>query len=111
VEDDYYLAADAARALKGAGAEVIGPCPSEEAAKAAMKEKRPDAALLDINLGAGPSFRLADALRSERIPFILATGYDPQAIPKEYQEFPQLQKPAPLRRIVETVARLLQRAG
>jgi hypothetical protein len=25
VEDDYYLATDAARALRGAGAEVIGP--------------------------------------------------------------------------------------
>jgi PAS domain S-box-containing protein len=30
VEDDYYVASDTAAALRGAGAEVLGPCPTEE---------------------------------------------------------------------------------
>ncbi len=41
VEDDYYLASDTARALKGAGAEVIGPCPSEQTAYDAIADARP----------------------------------------------------------------------
>lgn len=53
VEDDYYLATDTARALQGAGAEVIGPCPSEEAARDALEEGAPAAALVDINLARG----------------------------------------------------------
>ncbi|WP_210242009.1 hypothetical protein [Mesorhizobium sp. B2-7-1] len=60
VEDEYYIATDASRALQGAGAEVFGPFPSEEAARAEIAVRRPDAAVLDINLGSGPLFKLAD---------------------------------------------------
>lgn len=31
VEDDYFIASDMAAALRGAGAEVLGPCPNQEA--------------------------------------------------------------------------------
>ncbi|WP_244490516.1 hypothetical protein [Rhizobium sp. Root708] len=41
VEDDYYLATDTARALKGAGAEVLGPCATEGAARAEIADATP----------------------------------------------------------------------
>jgi DNA-binding response OmpR family regulator len=74
VEDEYYLAAEAARALGGAGAEVMGPCPTEESARAALEEQRVDAVVLDINLGSGPTFKLAEMLNGRGIPFVFFTG-------------------------------------
>lgn len=111
VEDDYYLATDAVRALEGAGADVMGPCPDEEAARAELEEQRPDAVVLDINLGAGPSFKLAEHLKDQGIPFVFTTGYDPEAIPEEFDHVERLQKPVPLRQIVSAVAKLLTAAA
>ena len=111
VEDEYYLAWDAARALHGAGAEVIGPCASEEAAVIELERQRPDAVLLDINLGAGPAFKLAETLKDRGIPFVFVTGYDLKAIPEEFNDIERLEKPAQLRRIVGAIARLLDGAA
>jgi CheY-like chemotaxis protein len=104
VEDDYYLATDTTRALRGAGAEVAGPCPTEQAARDELRDARPTAAVVDINLGGGPSFGLARTLHEEGIPFVFLTGYDEEAIPAEFAGVPRLQKPIELRRIVTAVA-------
>ena len=106
VEDDYYLAADTARALGGAGAEILGPCATEEDARAALAEKRPDVGVVDINLGPGPSFKLAEVLKDRGIPFVFTTGYDAEVIPAEFAGVERLQKPLQLRQIVGAVARL-----
>lgn len=110
VEDDYYLATDAARALLGAGAEVLGPCSSDEAARRALAEQRPDAVLLDINLGSGPSFKLAETLEDRGIPFVFITGYDQSVIPAEFDAVERLEKPVQLRQIVGALSKLLTRA-
>ncbi|MFJ7438732.1 HWE histidine kinase domain-containing protein [Methylorubrum thiocyanatum] len=107
VEDDYYLATDTARALQGAGAEVIGPCPSEEAARDALEEGAPAAALVDINLGSGPSFALAALLRERGVPFVFITGYDEGVIPPDFADVERLQKPVELKRVVQFVAETL----
>ena len=107
VEDDYYLATDTARALQGAGAEVIGPCPSEEAARDALEEGAPAAALVDINLGSGPSFTLAALLRERGVPFVFITGYDEGVIPPDFADVERLQKPVELKRVVQFVAETL----
>ena len=105
VEDDYYLATDTARALRGAGAEVIGPCPTEEAARDAMAEAVPTGAILDLNLGdTGPSFGLATELGERGVPFILVTGYDAAVLPPALQAVTRLQKPVQLRQIVGALA-------
>lgn len=108
VEDDYYLATDTARALQGAGARVVGPCPTEEAARAALEQEEPTAALIDINLGAGPSFILARLLRQQNVPFVFVTGYDEGVIPTEFSDVERLQKPVELRRVVRFLAETLR---
>ena len=108
VEDDYYLATDTARALQGAGAEVIGPCPTEEAAREALEDGRPAAALVDINLGSGPSFTLAALLRERGVPFVFITGYDEGVIPPDFADVERLQKPVELKRVVHFLADTLQ---
>ena len=106
VEDDYYLATDTARALRGAGAEVIGLCATEADARAELEEQRPDAAVVDINLGLGPSFKLAERLKDRGIPFVFTTGYDAEVIPAEFEQVERLEKPLQLRQIIDAVARL-----
>jgi PAS domain S-box-containing protein len=107
VEDDFYLATDTARALQGAGATVLGPSANEDDARAELAEQRPDAVVLDINLGQGPTFKLAEALKDQGIPFIFVTGYDHDVIPAEFDDIERLEKPAHLRRIVSAIAKLV----
>lgn len=110
VEDDFYLATDTARALRGAGTEVIGPCATEADARAELAEQRPDAVVVDIDLGFGPSFKLAEHLKDSGIPFVFTTGYDADVIPAVFGGVIRLEKPLPLRHIVSAVARLTSSA-
>lgn len=110
VEDEYFLAADAEWALRDAGAEVAGPCSSEAAAQAEFEARRPDTALVDINLGSGPSFRFAGTLKERRVPFVFVTGYDAVTIPNGFESVPRLQKPLELRQILGAFSKLLTNA-
>lgn len=108
VEDDFYLADDTERALRAAGAEVVGPIPRSSLAVAALADDGVDAAVVDINLGEGPSFALADALKRAGVPFVFVTGYDEVLIPKRLADIATVQKPADMRAVVRAVAGLLR---
>lgn len=110
LEDDFYLARDTVGALRGAGADVVGPFPTEVAAIAALRAQAPTAGVIDINLGQGPSFETARALRKSGRPFLFLTGYDTDVIPPEFADVVCLQKPVELRDIVRAVAALAGRA-
>jgi DNA-binding response OmpR family regulator len=103
VEDDYYLADDAALALARAGAKVMGPCAGVEEAMALVDHERPDCVLLDVNLGRGLDFAPARALAAHGVPIVFITGYDPAVIPHDLAEAPCLEKPTDPRRIVAAV--------
>ena len=106
IEDDYYLAADTTAALRGAGAEVLGPCPREEDALQLLETAAPTAAIVDLNLGGGgPRFEIAMVLKGKGIPFLFLTGYDPDVIPQDLADVVRLQKPVTLREVVEAVSR------
>jgi DNA-binding response OmpR family regulator len=106
VEDDYLQARAATAALERAGARVIGPAGSAANAFALIAADKPDAAVLDINLGTGPSFEIADRLQSEGIPFLFLTGYDEVSIPDRFEDVPRGEKPLREGRLVELVGRL-----
>lgn len=107
VEDEYYMAADIASALRSAGADVLGPCPTEEMALALLDTTKPTYAVLDLNLGGGGArFEIAAVLRSQGIPFVFLTGYDAKVIPDNMRDVPRLQKPISMIQIVEAVSRL-----
>lgn len=93
VEDQYYLATDLCEWLVAAGATVIGPVPDAERACVLIQEQSPDSAVVDINLGQGPTFAVATELAKRRIPFVFATGYDRGAIPPEFESRTRLEKP------------------
>jgi len=94
VEDEYYIADDLARALRQLGAEVVGPVPDRDGALALLtSSQRIDLAVLDINLRDQMVYPVADLLRERNVPFVFATGYDPEAIPSGYEDVPRWQKP------------------
>ena len=93
VEDDYLVAMEIAWALERAGAEVIGPAPTVEAAPDALEQTAPDGAILDINLGAKMAFSVADALLARGIPSIFATGYDAHVIFSRFVPVKRCEKP------------------
>ena len=106
VEDEYYLAADVSAALAREGAEVLGPCPDHQEALRILQKRRPDCAVLDVNLGECPGFDVADRLRDLDVPFLFFTGYDREIIPERFVDVVRLEKPVTDARLLGAVARL-----
>ena len=93
LEDDYYLASDACEILKDAGAKVVGPFGRGEDALDALNRCQVDAGVIDINLGTGPEFQVAEALQERGIRFIFATGYGEGVVPPALSGVHRLEKP------------------
>ena len=93
VEDDYYLASDEKAALERAGARVVGPCGDADEAAGLASSERVDCAVVDVNLGEGPSFALARSLQLRGVPFVFVTGYDQALVRPELCVAQRLEKP------------------
>jgi CheY-like chemotaxis protein len=94
VEDEYFIAADLARALTRLGADVVGPVATrEQALELLATAECIDLAVLDINLKDEPVFPLADLLIGQSVPVLFATGYGEASIPDRYRQVPRWQKP------------------
>ena len=106
VEDDFYTATDLAREVARGGATVIGPFRDAAESLRAVETARPDAALVDLNLGDGPDLTVAAALRERKVPFLFVTGYDETAIPGDFADIPRVEKPAIRGRAVQLLRRL-----
>lgn len=105
VEDEFYLAADIAEQIERLGGTVLGPCPDALAGVAEL-DSSPHFAIVDINVGQGPSFEMAEALTKRGVPFLFLTGYDAATIPSEFAHIERIAKPADTSRVIEAIARL-----
>lgn len=110
-EDEYFIAADLARALENAGAKVIGPVADLDAAMNRARAEPLDAAILDINLEGRMSYPLVDLLKGKDIPLLLLTGYDRSALPAPHQKLSCICKPHSIDQVLDETARLLAPAG
>jgi DNA-binding response OmpR family regulator len=106
VEDQYYLATDICEWLEAAGAVVIGPAPDAAQACDLIDRQQIDTAVVDINLGRGPTYEVAKELSERRVPFLFATGYDETAIPTEFEQTARLEKPFNGPALVAAVSKL-----
>jgi len=93
VEDEALVAMLVEDALLDAGAIVVGPAATVAEALAIMQSEPPEAAVLDLNLAGETSTPVADALARAGIPFVVATGYGAEGLPKEHAGVPVLAKP------------------
>jgi CheY-like chemotaxis protein len=106
VEDDFHLATCTRHALSDAGAEVIGPVAQEDEALALIDSRAPYCAIIDINLGQGARFTVADALKARGVPFMFMTGYDDVMIPERFNDVGRMRKPSGFRLVVQAAAQM-----
>jgi ActR/RegA family two-component response regulator len=107
IEDEYYVADDLRRMLSSAGAQVIGPASTLNAAQAALDAGGFDYAVVDLNLHGRSAVPIADRLREKSKSFVIATGYDSSIIPERFDHIPRVEKPFDGAKLL----RLLQQLG
>jgi CheY-like chemotaxis protein len=83
VDDSWQVSSGLKLLLESWGAEVIGPAATTADAERIVSERRPDVALVDINLRRGErSYGLIDRLYDQGIRVVVITGYANPALPK-----------------------------
>lgn len=108
VEDEYMLADNLATELSDAGAFIIGPVATVEAAFALIAaESEIDGAVLDVNLGGEMVFPVADLLLKRQVPFIFTTGYDLAAFPLRFERSIRCEKPTDMRIVTRAIGRVV----
>jgi PAS domain S-box-containing protein len=93
VEDEALVAMMIQEFLTECGHSVIGPISRASEALLAAKEGDFDTAILDINLGDGMAYPVAEVLSARGIPFVFVTGYEADTVDDRFSDAPVLQKP------------------
>lgn len=94
VEDQVIIAMDAETLLSKNGVGIIDSALSNEEALECITVARPDAAVLDLSLGATTSLPVARVLLELGVPFAFATGFDDYSlIPRDMIHAPIVSKP------------------
>lgn len=86
------------------GGVVLGPVTTLEAGINALRDQKPDACIVNINLGPNKVYELADLLIDLRVPFVFASSEPREAIPDRFDAVPLHYTPM---KIVEAAAALM----
>ena len=82
VEDSWHVGNAIKRLLRALGADVAGPAATIADAERLIADRKPDVAIVDINLREGERANpLLDRLQEESIPVIVITGYTEVSLP------------------------------
>jgi PAS domain S-box-containing protein len=93
VEDEALVAMMIQECLGDFGYQVIGPIATATEAAVRARDGNFEAAVLDINLGDGAVYPIAEALTARGVPFVFVTGYDAESVDARFRNVPVLQKP------------------
>lgn len=108
VEDEYLIASEVKRWLQAAGSKVLGPVPSVDQALDLIEDDRPDATVLEVNLGDGGTvYPVADKLGALGVPYVFATGEVRLADTSVYHHERWLEKPFLQSELVRALAELV----
>lgn len=110
VEDEALIAMVVADTLAGEDATVLGPAATVAAALRLMGRTPPHLAVVDVNLGGEMSTPVALALQRLAIPFLVTTGYQPDALPPPHQRALVLIKPCEPATLIAALQRTAQHA-
>ncbi len=109
IEDEYLIADDLAKELKRARATVLGPFGMlDEAIRAVEADAAIDAAILDINLHGAMAYEIFDMLNARKVPVVLATGYDREALPESCRFAARCEKPASAGAVLDRLIEILE---
>lgn len=93
VEDESVIALMIEDMLSLLGCTSVLHASAVASALALLAEGKPDAALLDVNLGGEPAYAIAERLEALQIPFVFASGYGSVGLPPRWSQKPVIQKP------------------
>ena len=110
VEDEFLVALDLAMVLERHGWHVLGPAATIAEALRLLDDERPAVALLDVALKEGTVTPVAEALRAQNVPFIVASAYSrPELVGGEILAgAPKVGKPTNERRLLELLEHFVQ---
>lgn len=107
-DDDFICGVDTCDTCEEAGYCVEGPHNALNSAMLALQKERPDLAILDLRLGEGPLFALAQKLSEENVPIIFHAGTAPPAdITARFPHAATVPKPCPPAQFIDTIHRML----
>jgi CheY-like chemotaxis protein len=106
VEDDPLIAMMIEDFVDSLGHRVAGVLDSVVEAVPRVAQGGFDVAILDVNIRDGASWPIADALKAQRIPFVLATGGHVEPPPADHATAPTLAKPFTLDGVESVLNRL-----
>lgn len=110
IEDSYYQAEDLRDAFHDAGFGDVRCSGGEDSALSSVEAAAPDLAIVDIDLGHGLDFRVAEALQERGVPFVFYTAYDREALPARWRHVDHVLKPLGSRHVVDASRALLSRS-
>jgi len=93
VEDEALVGMMTSDMLSDLGFHVIGPLGRVADAMAAVGREDFHAAVLDVNLGGGLVYPVAELIAARGVPLIFLTGYGAEGIDGRFAHVPLLQKP------------------
>ncbi len=93
VEDEVLIAMLLEDLLQDLGCKVVGTASNVKQARELVASERPDAALLDVNLGTEPAYPIAETLTRAEIPFVFVTGYGEAGLIEAYRGHATIKKP------------------
>lgn len=99
VEDDYFQAERLASSVRHRGDKVVGPFSSSD--RALPHLVRADAAILDVRLGAGTCFAVADECRLRMQPFVFISAFETSDVPGRFALAPFHPKPCDIEVILD----------
>lgn len=109
LEDQLVIAVGLEQMLAGAGIGDVLTTSSEAETTKVLAVRRPDVAVLDVNLGTGTSIAVAEELVRRNIPFMFATGYgDSISIPGHLKHAPVVRKPYDAASILSHLQQLIR---
>lgn len=93
VEDEAIIAMLIEDTLLDIGCKSIEVAPTIDRALDIIAARKPDFAILDLNLHGSRSYPIADALREHGRPFVFLSGYGAKGLDGIYKNADVLQKP------------------
>lgn len=107
-EDELIVGYDLCDTVAEAGYEVEGPYDDLSSAMLAFQKNKPDVAILDVQLGDGIVYPLAEQMMAENVPVIFHSGQlTPSEVAARYPAAQALAKPCPPADVIASVQQAL----
>ena len=105
-EDEMIIGHDLCDTVSEAGYIVEGPYDDLSSAMLAYQKSKPDIAILDVQLGDGIVYPLAEQMMAENVPVIFHSGQlSPEEVGRRFPKAQALHKPCPPADVIQSVQR------